>query len=62
MPAITFCETAIPTTCPCDGSGLRSCLASPSRDPAWHAVTLPCGTEVMLDMPQDLTQVLIDAV
>ena len=32
------------------------------RDPTWHTVTVPCGTEVMLDMPQDLTQILIDAV
>ena len=32
------------------------------RDPAWHTVTVPCGTDVMLDMPQELTQILVDAV
>jgi hypothetical protein len=32
------------------------------RDPAWHTVTVPCGTDVMVDMPQELTQILIDAV
>jgi hypothetical protein len=32
------------------------------RDPAWHTVSVPCGTDVMVDMPQELTQILIDAV
>jgi len=25
-------------------------------------VSVPCGTDVMVDMPQELTQILIDAV
>jgi pimeloyl-ACP methyl ester carboxylesterase len=31
------------------------------RDPAWHTVSVPCGHEVMLDRPQELTQILLDA-
>lgn len=31
------------------------------HDPTWHTVTVPCGHHVMVDMPQELTQILIDA-
>jgi hypothetical protein len=31
------------------------------RDPAWHTVSVLCGHEVMLDRPQELTQILLDA-
>jgi hypothetical protein len=31
------------------------------QDPAWHTVSVPCGHEVMVDMPQALAQILIDA-
>jgi len=44
----------------------RQCLPGRTlrlqRDPAWHTVSVPCGTDVMVDMPQELTQILIDAV
>ena len=30
-------------------------------DPAWTTVALPCGHEVMLDMPDELTELLITA-
>ena len=31
------------------------------HDPAWQTATVPCGHAVMVDMPQELTQILIDA-
>ena len=32
------------------------------NDPAWSAHTLPCGHDAMLDMPDDVTRILLDAV
>jgi hypothetical protein len=29
-------------------------------DPAWRTASVPCGHEVMLDRPQELTQILLD--
>lgn len=31
------------------------------NDPAWQTMTVPCGHVVMVDMPQELTQILMDA-
>ncbi|MBI3797110.1 MAG: alpha/beta hydrolase [Deltaproteobacteria bacterium] len=31
------------------------------HDPAWQTATVPCGHAVMVDMPQELTQMLMDA-
>jgi pimeloyl-ACP methyl ester carboxylesterase len=32
------------------------------NDPGWSAHTLPCGHDAMLDMPDDVTRILLDAV
>lgn len=32
------------------------------QDPTWHTVSVPCGHDVMVDMPQELTQILADSV
>jgi hypothetical protein len=32
------------------------------NDPAWKAFELDCGHDVMIDAPQDLTKILIEAV
>jgi hypothetical protein len=31
------------------------------HDPAWQTVTVPFGHAVMVDMPEELTQILMDA-
>ena len=32
------------------------------NDPGWSAHTLACGHDAMLDMPDDVTRILLDAV
>ena len=29
-------------------------------DPAWRVLTAPCGHDVMIDMPERLTEILLD--
>jgi pimeloyl-ACP methyl ester carboxylesterase len=31
------------------------------RDPAWHVVDIPCGHDAMIDMPERVAEVLIEA-
>jgi pimeloyl-ACP methyl ester carboxylesterase len=32
------------------------------HDPGWRVLSLPCGHDVMIDMPQEVTEILIDSV
>ena len=36
-------------------------LAAPQADPSWHCHQLPCGHFVMVDMPDRLTELLLQA-
>jgi hypothetical protein len=41
--------------------GFDRALALVSADPSWRTLEVPCGHDVMIDMPDELTQILLNA-
>jgi pimeloyl-ACP methyl ester carboxylesterase len=41
--------------------GFDKALASVQSDPSWHTYAVPCGHDVMVDMPDRLTEILLEA-
>jgi pimeloyl-ACP methyl ester carboxylesterase len=40
--------------------GFDRALAAAKADPSWHTYAVPCGHDVMIDMPEQLTEILLE--
>ena len=44
-----------------DNPGFDHAFAAAQSDPSWHSYEVPCGHDVMVDMPARLSELLLEA-